>query len=396
MRAVTSLAWIPCGVTPPVLPDSTTTEEEMSAYLDILHDRTPARPPARDPPAPVTPDDAAIIERYGLDAYDDECPSPDVVVDDPYQAAPVAPDATDDDWIRPTDLLLVVGKTGDQVPSLEVQLFDPGEESFFVHHELLVPSFPLCLRWLDCEPRTLATGSFAALSTFERHIEIWDMNVAEPMRPVTALQFHEDAIPGLAWNVLQRGALLSASIDCRAAVWALDRCAQVAVFDVGAPAKAAEWSMASSSVFAIASEGGCTLFDARQAAPLCVVCEGVQVENVVWKTGEQFAVADVGGEIAVFEMRRREAPIGSLAAHRGAVTALVMCRSHPVLASTGEDGVCRLWRVEQDLPVMLAEEHMNDGRLYTAAFSPDRTTMLAVGGDGDEVQLWDIANLLGA
>jgi WD40 repeat protein len=259
----------------------------------------------------------------------------------------------------------------------------------------MVPSFPLCVRWLDCAPATLGAGSFGAIATFERHIEIWDMNVAEPLRPAAVLQFHEDAVPALAWNVLQRGALLSASVDARAAVWALGPCRPAAVFDVGAPCRGAEWCPADAALFAVAAERGCALFDARQPHPLLAVPAAGGAEVIAWETaGERFAVGDVGGAVALFDRRAPAAPVLRAHAHQAAVTSLALCRAAPVLASTGEDGFCRIWRIEDAAIAPIAEEHMNDGRIYASAFSPDRQTLLAVGGDGEDAQLWDIANLL--
>jgi len=220
------------------------------------------------------------------------------------------------------------------------------------------------------------------------------MNVSEPMRPNAALQLHEDAVPALSWNLLQRTMLLSASIDRRAAIWTLDTCQPVAVFDVGSPCKAAEWNPAHDSVFGIASEAGCAFYEARQPHALFTVCEGIQIETLVWLSENQVAIGNFSGEIVVVDQRQPTEPVGRVAAHPSAVTSLSVCRAAPILASTGEDGCCRLWNVKEAAPVLVAEEHMNDGRLYASAFSPDRATLLAAGGDGDDVQLWDIANLL--
>jgi WD40 repeat protein len=394
MHAVTALAWIPCGVTPPVLLESNTTEQEINAYLAVI-----GGPRERPEPVPesISPEDAAIIARYDLEHYDDDEARPtDIVVDDPYQTGPVEPTPLDeDDQIRPTDLLLMVGKTGDQIPSLEVHLFDSQEESFFVHHEMMIPSFPLSIRWLDCEPLTLGGGSFGAISTFEKHIEIWNMNLAEPLHPNAALQFHEDAVPGLSWNVLQRGVLLSASIDTRAAIWSLESCQTAAVFEIGAPCKFAEWNPANASVFGIASEAGCGFFEARQPTALFSVSDGLSVETFFWDTGgDRFLIGDLNGFVSMFDRRQPGAPIAQLQAHPVAVTSLSLCRAAPVFASTGEDGFCRIWRIDDTGIVPVAEEHMNEGRIYASAFSPDRPTLLAVGGDGEDAQLWDIANLL--
>ena len=396
MHAVTAVSWIPCGVTPPVLRDSPTTEAEMDAYIGVLKGRVPQEPEAEQP---VSAEDAEIIKRYNLENYDEEDDNgvPDgIVPDDPYQTGPIQPEAADEDEkITPTDLLLMIGKTGDQIPTLEVQLFDAKQESLYVHHEVMISSFPLNIRWLECEPTTGTSGSFAAISTFESFIEIWDMNVAEPMAPRAVLQMHEGAVPGLAWNVLQRQLLLSASIDQKAAIWSLETCQPAVVFNVGAQCKACEWSPVHDSVFGIATDQGAAFYEARQEKPTFTVMNGTAVETLAWAPdGEHFITGDITGHIAVFNTKSPENPVARVPVHAQAVTAVAMCKAAPIIASVGEDGFCRMLKIADGQLSPFAEEKMNPERLYTAAFCPDRPTLLAVGGDGDEAQLWDIENIL--
>ena len=66
----------------------------------------------------------------------------------------------EDDEIRPTDSVLVVAITEDEFSHLEVQLLaDDG--TMFVHHDITLPEFPLCLAWLDCPPFQADGGQIA-------------------------------------------------------------------------------------------------------------------------------------------------------------------------------------------------------------------------------------------
>ena len=90
-------------------------------------------------------------------------------------ALAVDPDEDDedaeDDEIKPTDSLLVVALTEDEYSHLEVQLLaDDG--TMFIHHDISLPEFPLCLAWMDCPPfqadgGQLAIGNYIAVGTFE-------------------------------------------------------------------------------------------------------------------------------------------------------------------------------------------------------------------------------------
>lgn len=64
----------------------------------------------------------------------------------------------------------------DDVSTLELWVYEEagtlGEEAnVYVHHELMLPAFPLCLAWLDC-PIVRQHGRCVHGSTFYRHAEV--------------------------------------------------------------------------------------------------------------------------------------------------------------------------------------------------------------------------------
>jgi periodic tryptophan protein 1 len=168
-------------------------------------------------------------------------------------ALAVDPDEDDedaeDDEIRNTDSLLVVAITEDEYSHLEVQLLaDDG--TMFIHHDISLPEFPLCLEWLDCPPfqadgGQLAIGNYIAVGTFEPAIEIWNLDVLDPLEPTAVLggiieekKFskkgkkgkkvldddlnvgsHEAAVMGLSWNKNFRQVLASGSADMTVKIW---------------------------------------------------------------------------------------------------------------------------------------------------------------------------------
>ena len=102
--------------------------------------------------------------------------------------------------VLPTDNLLVVAKTEDVISQLEIFVYEEAEENLYAHHDLMLPSFPLCLEWLDFPPvSSLARrdpsgenansdpmsqfGNFIAVGTLEPEIEIWSLDVVEAMYP---------------------------------------------------------------------------------------------------------------------------------------------------------------------------------------------------------------------
>lgn len=167
--------------------------------------------------------------------------------------------------IRPTDNMLVIAKTEDEISQLEIYVYDESEENLYVHHDLMLPNFPLCLEWLDFPPATSSSapssdptgsgfGNYIAVGTLDPEIEIWSLDVVESMYPNSVLGrpdvtqahipvplgtgkkkkkktkhrdmekgYHVDAVLGLSWNRVQRNLLASASADRTVKLWDLSR-----------------------------------------------------------------------------------------------------------------------------------------------------------------------------
>lgn len=152
----------------------------------------------------------------------------------------------DDNEIRPTDSLFVVAMTDDDDSSLEVQLYSE-EGNLYTHHDIFLPDFPLCLAWMDCPPFLVdgaqsGVGNYVAVGTFSPAIEIWNLDVLDPLEPSAVLggmldkpkkkskagkkqkpQFkpgsHTEGVLSLSWNKHARQALASGSADTFLKVW---------------------------------------------------------------------------------------------------------------------------------------------------------------------------------
>lgn len=126
--------------------------------------------------------------------------------------------------ILPTDNLLVSAKTADEVSLLEIHVFegangdaddgsnanndddDDDEANLYVHHDTLLPAMPLCLEWGNYRPSSSSQfastsaaageeastsdktrGSFVAVGTFDKQIEIWDLDLIDGLFPEAIL-----------------------------------------------------------------------------------------------------------------------------------------------------------------------------------------------------------------
>ncbi len=278
-------------------------EEEEDGEDAAMDEDSAAAKPNGDAAAQATkqPEDPEDLSRYRLDEYDDDEDAPaDAATgsmgafsnirgltfhrnndEDPYITMKDDDDADSNDSrealeVLPSDNLIITAKTEDDVSQVEAYVYSAEDSNLYVHHDLMLPSFPLCLEWLDYRPAAAAgasadqnggaagapqslngkvgeQGSFIAVGTMDPEIEIWSMDVVEACFPDAILgqkdltealnaplgtgkkkkrqskarvpndTHHVDAVLGLSWNKLARNILASASADTTVKLWDLSR-----------------------------------------------------------------------------------------------------------------------------------------------------------------------------
>ncbi|KAI0955663.1 hypothetical protein AcV7_006269 [Taiwanofungus camphoratus] len=261
-------------------------EDDESAWVDEDDDAVDQDDPMDQDPSPAAADSKSKgnddLAQYNLDDYDDDDSIPATGPfsnikgltyyrnndEDPY----ITLKQEDDDdereelEILPTDNLLVVAKTEDEISQLEIYIYDESQENLYAHHDLMLPSFPLCLEWLDFPPVSSPSaqpsasspakqfGNYIAVGTLDPEIEIWSLDVIEAMYPDMVLgrpdktaahvptplgtgkkkrkktkhrtasaAHHVDAVLSLSWNQTHRNLLASASADRTVKLWDLNR-----------------------------------------------------------------------------------------------------------------------------------------------------------------------------
>lgn len=86
------------------------------------------------------------------------------------------------------------------LPALQVWVYEPAgpdsEANAYVHHDYMLPAFPLCLAWGDCRPGgSSEPANLAAVGLMTPGIELWDLDAVEAVEPVAVLGGEEASGP---------------------------------------------------------------------------------------------------------------------------------------------------------------------------------------------------------
>ncbi|KAG1766522.1 transductin family protein/WD-40 repeat family protein [Suillus placidus] len=421
--------------------------------------------------APEQGDDLA---QYNLDEYDEDDVKEDGVgpfsnikgltfyrdnQDDPYIT--LKDDAEDDERseleVLPTDNLLVTAKTEDDVSQLEIYVYDESQDNLYVHHDLMLPNFPLCLEWLDFPPTSSEMqsdtspkfGNYIAVGTLDPEIEIWSLDVMESMYPDMILgrpdktaahvpvpagtgkkkrkktkhrpssdTYHVDAVLGLSWNRTHRHMLASASADRTVKLWDLSRPivdGEGAIRSFGVhkdKVQAVQWNEKEPTVLLSGSyDRTVRVFDSRAPDTGVGAVLGADVEALRWDPWEThaFYVSLENGLVLNFDARALPTDMKSpsparftLSAHDGAVSALdVSPLLRGCICTGGTDKLVKVWNVDQTTggkPAvsMVASRDMEVGKVFSAVFSPDDPLTIAAAGSKAKLQIWDVGANSGA
>ncbi|KAG1086784.1 hypothetical protein G6F42_020855 [Rhizopus arrhizus] len=254
--------------------------------------------------------------------------------------------------VLPTDNMLLAAKTEDDISQLEIHVYEENQDNIYVHHDIMLPSFPLCLEWLDYHTAAnkvadqTTSGNYVAIGTFEPDIEIWDLDTIDIMFPETILghtdkskkrskkvnsNYHVDAIMDLAWNKNHRNFLLSSSADGTVKLWDLttSKCVQSYNHHTD-KVQSVAWHPTEPTVFLSGSyDKTVCVLDARSPNEVTRWKLNSDVESLRWDphNPSNFYVALENGMIQYYDVRQAQNGVGAkaiftLQAHDDAVSAL--------------------------------------------------------------------------
>ncbi|KAL2635253.1 hypothetical protein R1flu_006732 [Riccia fluitans] len=364
----------------------------------------------------------------------------------------------EDMTIKETDLLLITARTEDDVSHLEVWVYETGtgggagdaSDNMYVHHDVMLPAFPLSLAWLDCGPIGKEKGNFVAVGTMQPEIEIWDLDVIDDVEPAAMLGgpvvsrleqeikkkkskkkkkkekkiklkegSHTDAVLGLAWNLEFRNVIASASADHSVKIWDVvtQKC-QHTVHSHNDKVQAVAWNKKQPTVLLSGSfDRTVAIVDGRAPDQNAIWWGvGADVESLAWDphTEHIFVVSLEDGTVCAHDIRNvgsvTRPPPGTVSkslytihAHEKAVCSISFNPVAPnLLATTSTDKMVKLWDLTDNRPSCIASKNPKVGAIFSSAFCNDLPFLLAVGGSKGILQVWntleitEVANRFGS
>ncbi|CAH9134818.1 unnamed protein product [Cuscuta epithymum] len=332
----------------------------------------------------------------------------------------------EDTAIKPDDAVIVCARNEDDVSHLEIWILEDStdnELNMYVHHDIIIPAFPLCTAWLDCPLKGGEKGNFMAVGSMEPAIEIWDLDIIDEVLPSVVLGgvsakkkgkkksikykkgSHKDSVLGLAWNKEYRNVIASASADKSVKIWdvSTETC-NLTMKDHDDKVQAVAWNPFKPQILLSGSfDHSVILKDVRQPSH-----DGFkfsvadQVESLKWDPHAEhsFLVSMENGTITSFDIRvaadpnstSKMKPNFTLHAHDKAVCSISFNPLVPNLIATGSlDKTVKLWDLSNNQPSCLATRNPKAGAVFSISFSDDCPFLLAIGGSKGKLEMWNLS-----
>jgi len=338
--------------------------------------------------------------------------------------------------------------------SLDVHVYDRNTGGLYVHHDIPLPSFPLCLAHGRVSSDAEA-GNFCAVGTFDPGIEIWNLDVLNALEPMCTLGgednsaiddimklqamkgvagggvgrsprqtssggglkpgSHTDSVMSLSWNQIHEQVIASGSADCSVKLWDVtkaggkgENCDAATFRHHRGKVQCVSWHPKEGTLLATgAYDRFVALLDARSDGKNTrKVKIGADPEAIAWDPfhPEYLTVAAEDGTVTCWDVRKFETstPLWSFVANEfGGISDISYNQKVPgMLAMSSIDKTISLWDIygressgpTSQPPQPCGTKDMCSGKLYTVSFYPSDPWLLGCGGSGNQLALWDMSN----
>ncbi|CAG2100292.1 unnamed protein product [Medioppia subpectinata] len=421
---VSSVYWIRRGVAKEVPNTVQLTKDDLKRIIDE-HKQQHGSDEQNDDQMSVSDEEVAengqnddnIVEKYGLDNYDEDSEgelgtnslsalaSLTVYGDnteDPYIENDDNSDESDENEdfrIKPTDNLVLVGHVESDASVLEVRVYNE-EDEHYVHHDIILGSYPICLEWINYSSSSEEPVNYVGIGDMGKEITIWDIDTVNSLEPVYKLVGHEDSVLDLSWNANIRKMLASASADQSSCVWDLEKCQIITRFDhFKSNVQSIEFHPFEAQTLLIGDTNGIVSIADCQSGGFkkWKVGENCEVEKVIWNhfNPYTFFCSTSDGNVFNYDVRNEKKAIYSINAHTDSVTGLSLSRHcNGCLITASIDKLVKVWDVDDTSAHFITQfSDLNIGAVLSLNCNPDLPFIIAVGGDNNKSENFKIIDI---
>lgn len=335
----------------------------------------------------------------------------------------------EDYTIHPTDNLIVCSSATEDISLLEVYIYDESKQNLFVHHDIQLSSYPICLEWLALDQENQAKANFVVVGTFLPEIEIWNLDSLDALEPECVLgdyddskpkdekyytkigkkknqeknphetDYHTDAVLAVSLNPFDKNILASGSADSKLILWDVLKAKPLRnIREHYDKVQSVRYNPCEDNVLLSGgSDNFIKIFDVKSNSSMLQVNLNSGLECVEWSTLNKykFVVSMENGFIEQYDIRNLSSYLTSHAAHKKAATSVSYSRHiDDLYVSTSLDCHVKVWDAQQHgkEPNLISEKFLKKttGELFCGRFSDDVEHTVAVGGSKGELFIWQL------
>jgi periodic tryptophan protein 1 len=276
----------------------------------------------------------------------------------------ISDDEQEDFTIHPTDSLIVCGTAQDDFSNLEIYIYDENTLDLFVHHDIVLSSFPLSLEWIPYKNNLKC--NYTLVGSFTPGIEIWNLDIMDAIEPEIILGlntesknkskitvsedlYHTDAVMSLCLNSANTNYVASAGADKKVLIWDLNSSPSSAAScfkEHNDKVQSVKWNKIEENLLVSGSyDKTIKIFDTRVNKSVFTYKVNSDIECIDWSIKDKYKMlfSFEDGRIQLFDLQKF-APISSFKAHKKEATSVAFSSQHKSLfSSCGRDGRIKIY-----------------------------------------------------